>query len=452
MKHYSKRPIRSSRKQSPMINVLVVTNIPWRTDTSIGNTFSNIFSGLEKELNIIQVYFREGQPLNGYAGSCFHISEKELAKSILTRKPVGKSIDFYEKVAGEEKEGSNLPAAYNKARQLRWDSFLLAQDCIGVFGNWHSEALDEFIQNESPDIVFGALGRVPVVNDLMRYIACRYSLPLVVYGWDEHYSIKRGRLSPFYYLRAVLERRSLARCAERADVLFAITPELGEFYSRQFNKPVMLLRKAYDFTSRPDYFGPSDDQIRLLYAGNIGAGRWKVLGHLVDAIEQCNRNLDMQIRLDVYSHTPCSAEMKDRLNTEYSMLHGGVDSRELPALFDRSDILVHVESTDAKELEDCKYSFSTKIVDYLHAGRCILSLGGPTTATEYIKQERCGIVVNDLSRISAELMDLAINKNQIKEYACNSWDVGCKNHRREVVQKLLVDTFSGLLERKVFGE
>lgn len=435
-----------------MINVLVVTNVPWRTDTSVGNTFSNIFSGLEKDLNIIQLYFRDGFPSNEYEGACFHISEKELAKSIVTRKAVGKRVTISKEKEVKEGADPSLPAVYNKARQLRWDSFLLAQDCIGALGNWNSRALDEFIREEKPDIVFGALGRVPVVNDLMRFISRRYSIPLVVYGWDEHYSIKHGRLSPFYYIRAVLERRSLARCAKSASAIFTITPELGEFYSRLFDKPTKLLRKAYDFTSKPEYFLREEDELHLLYAGNIGAGRWKVLARLIDAVEFCNQNCETKAQLDIYTHTPCSPEMKERLNTKQSSLHDGVDARELPALFDRADILVHVESTDVKELEECRYSFSTKIVDYLNAARCILSLGGPTTATNYIKKEKCGVVVNDLDQLPAQLMRLALDKSQLTEYANNAWAVGCKNHRRDAVQRLLIDTFSELLERNATGD
>ena len=74
------------------MKMLVATNLPWRTDVSVGNTLSNLLDGLEDELQIAQVFFREGTPSNAFADRCFKIPERELAKSIVTRRPVGSEI------------------------------------------------------------------------------------------------------------------------------------------------------------------------------------------------------------------------------------------------------------------------------------------------------------------------------------------------------------------------
>ena len=61
-------------------------------------------------------------------------------------------------------------------------------------------------------------------------------------------------------------------------------------------------------------------------------------------------------------------------------------------------------------------------------------------------------VVNDLDQLPAQLMRLALDKGQLTEYANNAWAAGCKNHRRDAVQRLLIDTFSELLERNATGD
>ena len=65
-----------------------------------------------------------------------NISEKGLAKSIITRTATGKVV---EPLAETEKK-ENFSASYNAARRMRWDSMLLVQDIIGILGVWKSKA------------------------------------------------------------------------------------------------------------------------------------------------------------------------------------------------------------------------------------------------------------------------------------------------------------------------
>lgn len=418
------------------MKVLVATNLPWRTDVSVGNTLSNLFGGLEDELQIAQVFFREGEPSNTFVNRCFKISERELAKSIVTRRPVGSEV-FPESLYVDGSPDRALSSAYNRARRLRWDSLLLAQDLIGTLGVWRSEELYRFVESFEPDLLFGALGRVPVVNNLLSDLSDRYSLPLFVYAWDDHYTVDRSRKSPFYWVRASLERKGISRCVKRAQLVYSITPELGQLYESVFSKGYQVLRKGYRFTERPGYSG-AGDEIRMLYAGNIGAERWRVLAVLADAIDQGG---GLPIRLDIYTYSPVSEEMRVALNRKKSRLHPGVPASELPGLFERSDVLVHVEATEPRERQRCRYSFSTKIVDYLHSARCVLSLGGPTTATDYLKDNDAALVVNDLSDIPMVISDISENRGLLEEYAAKAWACGKRNHGIEDAQMMLMKDF-----------
>ena len=74
------------------IRVLVITHAPWRNDTSIGNSYSNIFAEMDDRIEFAQLYIRDGMPENCLVHQYFHISEKQLLKSILSRKPVGRNF------------------------------------------------------------------------------------------------------------------------------------------------------------------------------------------------------------------------------------------------------------------------------------------------------------------------------------------------------------------------
>lgn len=111
------------------IRVLVVSYLPWRNDVSVGNTLSNIFDGMQDKIEFSNIYFKGGKPQNNVAQKYFYIPEKELAKSILTRKSVGRKVSL-DSVSNNNVTENN--GAYNKARQLRWESLLLAQDSLNI--------------------------------------------------------------------------------------------------------------------------------------------------------------------------------------------------------------------------------------------------------------------------------------------------------------------------------
>lgn len=139
------------------LKVLVVSYLPWRNDVSVGNTLSNLFNGLQDRIEFANIYFKGGKPQNEVAEHHFYISESQLAKSIFSRKAVGTEVESESKDT-LSKNKTEKPM-YDKARQMRWESMLLAQDVVGLLGVWKSQQLEQFINAFKPDIVFGPLGR-----------------------------------------------------------------------------------------------------------------------------------------------------------------------------------------------------------------------------------------------------------------------------------------------------
>lgn len=67
-------------EQTRRIRVLVITHGPWREDTSIGNSYSNIFAGMEDRLEFAQIYLKGTTPNSDLVSHYFHIPEKALIK------------------------------------------------------------------------------------------------------------------------------------------------------------------------------------------------------------------------------------------------------------------------------------------------------------------------------------------------------------------------------------
>lgn len=422
------------------IRVLVITYLPWSNDISVGNTLSNIFRGMEDRLEFANIYFREDNPNNGIVSRFFNISEKQLAKSIFDRKVVGQEV--HPKENSQKKIFSNR---YNKARSMRWDSMLLAQDLIGILGKWKSKALNEFVESFQPDLVFGPLGRVPVSNNLMRYVSQKYDIPLVAYPWDDHYSLKKVAFSPFFWIKTFVERHAIKTCARQSEYLYGITQSMCEEYARYFNKDFKVLYKGYDFGEMPA-IKASTIPLKFIYMGNLGSGRWQVLGKMAEAVNEINKT-GKKAELFVYSMSPRTESMTKALNQGDAHLMPPVDSKDVLSTMNSADVLVHVEPASLKDRLFFRLSFSTKLVDYFFNARCILALGGETGSIKYLRDNDAAIVATDVCKIKEQIERLVNQPRLVREYAEKAWKCGLRNHQIKTIQNGIYSDFCNVIRK-----
>lgn len=427
------------------IRVLTITYTTWREDNSLGNSYSNIFKNMDDRFEFASIYFKDNMPQNKLCHKYFHISEKKLFKSVLTRRPVGEAFYLENPMDTPKATFSN---AYNKARSLRWEIFLFIRDYMSSCGNWHSSELDQFIEEFKPDIVFGNLHYVPVINKLMIYVKKKFDIPLVLYPWDDFYSLKRISYSPIFWMRYLLERRHIKKCAMNCDFMYTITKQMKEEYKRYFGKDSHILYKGHAFEGEPKGKKNINAPINIVYMGYIGAGRWKVLAQLAKIINDINRNAQ-KFYMDVYTMSPHTPAIEKALNIEGTCkLNDPIPSEETMNVLNRADILVHVEATNNADMYIYRLSFSTKLVDYFYNAKCVLAIGGNTASMAYLRDNDCAFVVDDVNKSKDVLERLVDNPNLIIEYGEKAWNCGKKNHRIENIQKMLYNDFCKIVEKR----
>lgn len=428
------------------IRVLVITHAPWRNDTSVGNSYSNIFDGMDDWLEFAQIYIRDGLPENKMVHKYFRISEKKLLKSILTRKHVGEVFDLDNPMDTPPVKFSN---AYNKMRSLRWNIFLIGRDVAYSMGKWKTSELNSFLDDFKPDIIFGTLIYIPLVNQLMLYAKKRTGAELITYPWDDWYHINRYNKSPMYYFRIWLERHYIKKTAAECSYLYTITEQMKKEYSEIFQKECKLLRKGYVFDQPPAFKQVTSNEVKLLFAGNIGDNRWKVLAAIADAIHEINKASEKKLKMAIYTLSPITDEMRATLDVpDESFLKGAIPSAKVTEVMDDADILVHVEPVEKAKLENCRLSFSTKIVDYLYKGKCVLAVGGQNASMQYLKDNNAAIVVDDLSKLKFALKQLVDNPEKITEYSSKAWECGKENHDIRKIQDMIWCDFNSVLKGK----
>ena len=175
-----------------------------------------------------------------------------------------------------------------------------------------------------------------------------------------------------------------------------------------------------------------------VYAGNVSAGRGKILCALAESVRALN-DKENAFTLEIYTSTPLADKVKELLNGGGVALHPPVSYAKIRAIQADADILVHAEAFDLKERLAVHQSFSTKIVDYIASNRCILAIGSDTCASiQYFIDNDCAAVATAPSEIAERLSELQDTPALLGIYAEKAWQSGKAHHERSVMQENLL--------------
>ena len=420
------------------IKVLVCSVNAWNSKVG-DNTFPLMLSEFPSK-NVASLFIREEQPDSVTCDNYFRISEPRIIKSIIMRNTkTGERVkrsDFQGEAAGSA-EHARLYSSGKKQRF--YYSKLFVREAIWKLGRWHTDELDEFIDEFKPDIVLYEMSRYIHLNRIVRYIIRRTGAAGVGCFWDDTFTYKQERSLGYKALR-FFQRKSLIRLAKYTKEFFAITPktksEADEFFKINctvLTKPIMI---QFERTV-PECAYP----LKMLYAGNLAIGREKTMLSVIRELEKVNRD-GIKIRLDIYTKTQLADEYVKAYNTEYSELHDTIPQQEVIEIQNKSDILLFVEALDGKE-KIARLSFSTKITDYYAAGKCIFAIGNADLAPmELFVRENSAIVATNNKEI-AEGVKKLFDANTILAYADKAYSVG----REKYSLQNFVDVFYSTLSK-----
>lgn len=418
------------------MKILVLSNTPWANDNSFGNSYSNIFDGIPN-LQFANIYLRQGQPDNKFDMRFFQITEKSLLQNLKNpKRPSGIQV-FLNENGGDVQEKITIKG-YEQARKIRWQIMFWVRDFIWKIGRWKSVQLQAFLEDFHPDLIFQPVYSKPYINDLALYIKEYTKVPMLGYISDDNYTLRQFNLSPLYWIDRLWSRKKVKAVIEKCEILYVISEIQKEEYKTIFNIPCKILTKCADFSNAFPEWKVSKDIIRILYAGNIGGGRWKSLRLISEAVFRLNQE-GYLIRFDIYSATPQTKRMKRALNLTGCELHEAVPYEEITELQKKSDILVHAEGLSLKSRMAVHQSFSTKLVDYFSMGKCIFAVGTEDMASiKHLKGHDAAVIAENRAMVYTRLKWLLLDTKRILWYGQRAYCCGAKYHNKVSMQKMLM--------------
>ena len=404
------------------MRILILSNYPWKNNNSFGNTYSSIFSGVH-DTEIAHIYMYSGIPDSvPNVTRYYQILERDVMKSVFKRSMrVGKRVAIDREVNVLERETNRTKesnTSYSKllsfGRKHHWHLLLWARELAWKYGMVDFDGLMAFVRDFNPDIFFLPFSNVFFTNRLALYIKDHYDVPMVMEMAMDHYSLHRISFNPLFWIDRFAKRRMIRKVAKKSEHIFVVSTRLKQLLEKDLGIPCTVLYKTPDSNRSIKPYVFSDATVSFLFTGNIFSNRWKSLAMLAKELKKHGFG-----HLSVYTASPITRSIKRALEVEgYSNVYPAVSQMEVIKLQNEADVLVHAEGFDEYNKSLVRCAISTKIMDYLSVGRCILAIGPPDIASiEYLSENNVALIAKNEEELSRIITLIQRNRQVIEEYA-----------------------------------
>lgn len=419
------------------MRILIISNIELSDTNAAGNTFANWLTGWP-DTEVSSIYSRDAIPHNDFCSSYYCISPISVLKNLLTPRKIGK---YFKKTELPKNESSSIEASLIKNTKRGYLPFLnLLYDLIISSRIWQNKRYREFIKDYHPDIVFSFAKSEAFLYQNLKYIKKHTSAKIVYFFADDMYSIyQQNGLLKKIFLKRFLKLITLA------DKNYGASQLLCEIYSNLFNINITPLYKGC-LIGEPKK--TINRPIRIVYAGNLYYGREKTLAIIAKALKNINSNGQIAA-LEIYTNAVITPEVDSLLNIKgSSMIMGSRPFDVIQKIMKESDVVLHVESFDPKDIKIVRLSYSTKMSDCLQSGAMMMIVGPNGIASVEEGKLIDGVeVISDERRIEPRLREIISNHKLILDATSRTNAVAKEKFPISIVRKRLHDDFVNMLNR-----
>lgn len=409
--------------------ILVISHLAMNKTNNVGKTLAMMFQCFDP-LDLAQLYFNDADPDEAYCSTWFRITDTEMMKSIFGKKAGN------QRVATNGDEVETHYSSIHKKSVGRSTQRLLARDIVWKLGRINRKKLFDWIESFSPTVIFLAPGYNVFSYDIAKMISEKENIPIITYLMDEYFFEIKQRYSILEFLRTKWLRHAIKRTINNSRVVYAVSQEMAQDYYKIFHKKIDVLYTPYEerqecIKKKHDHNGP----ITFFYAGSVGVGRWEVLQQLGKALEQVDNCI-----LNIYASRREQSLINMLDGMEKIRYCGFVSGEELKEKMLLSDIVVHVESFDKKELAKTKYSISTKIPECLACQKPFLAIGPiEQSSISYLKSNNLAIVCENYDEMNAKVAEALKCLKTGYPYAINALKVLQEHHNPQSIYKQLIN-------------
>ena len=422
------------------MKVLVVSHNIFSFSSNMGRTLANFFKSFPCE-DIAQLYFHTQIPTTDICKNYFRITDFDVLKK--KKSEIGTSFAEADvrKELDSERTDEGVEAQIYQFGRRRSPWIYISRNMLWGLGKWKNNRLKEWIDEFAPDIIFFASGDYTFAYRVAMWVSEYKKIPIVTYVCDDFYFARRKSVSPLYYLNRFDFKTTMKKLFKKHKETVMICDELSRDYKKEFGiKPTTIMTTSA-LTGAALKKAVKNEIIKISYIGNLGYKRYLVLAEVGRVLLELYGG---KILIDLYS-TEKRPEITKYLTKENGIdFHGGISAKEVKAVIEETDVLLHVEALDKIRRRKVRYSVSTKIADSLASGKCLLAYGPEEVASmQHLIRNECAIVATSKEELKMALKT-ALEDSEKREAVCqNAVKTAQKYHFAETNDEM----FKAVLEK-----
>ncbi|MGW1060274.1 glycosyltransferase family protein [Micromonospora rubida] len=311
-----------------------------------------------------------------------------------------------------------------------------------------------WLREQRPQVVYATLGSIRQMR-LAVLAARECGVPLVPHFMDDWPTTLYTDRQTFGVARRAL-LAGVREVVRHSSYGLGISEPMAREYQRRYGLSFAAFGNCVDpadFADRPGPVRPAADGavLDLVYVGGLHLDRWRSLRRVGEAVGRLAAE-GLRARLTVHAPPQDLARYGERLGLPGVRLGRSLASDEVAVVLRRADVLVHVESFAEEHRHYTRYSLSTKIPQYLAAGRPVLGFGPAELASmAHLDAAGAGAVVgvDDPARLAREVARLCGDPALRERLGRQGLDFAVRHHRADQVAARFAETLARAARRPV---
>ena len=288
-----------------------------------------------------------------------------------------------------------------------------------------------------PEVIFTCGATITIMRSAVK-LSERYNAPVILLLMDDwpQTIYKKSILSlPFRWYALHL----LKKCCSLSKQSFAISEAMADKYQSKYKIPFLPMMNPATHISHTAAAGNTECVV-FTYAGSLSLNRWQSLLEIAEIL--CNVN-NAGMKNECRLYVP-SEYVNERFISMFSAFNAQllpyVPADKVYEVYESSDVLIFTESFNKATEKFTSLSLSTKIPEYMGAGRPILAyLPGSLYSGRYITERNVGLVSNDKDKLQADIKLLISDAALRRELSNNGIETAEKEHSAKIEQEKFIN-------------
>lgn len=273
----------------------------------------------------------------------------------------------------------------------------------------------KLIDQFKPEVIYSNLSSIRLIKTV-RIISNRYAIKPVLHFMDDWPTTlySTNRMTKWAHSKM---RNELLRLVNRTDYSLTISELMAKEYTSRYKKEFFAISNPIPLNIYKKKKLSKNKKKTIVYCGGLHLERWKSLEEVAEVFNDLgNEFFDWEFK--IYTPKKDFVYYKKFLKDDKILnWTKELEPEEVDEVLENSDILLHIESFDSGIMKFTKYSFSTKIPQYMSSGKPILAYGPENLAsTQFIREKNVGNLATNKKEIKKHLIELMSNsllRNQL---------------------------------------